>query len=274
MRPSAAAICGSESSGDGEAARINARSTAGTLAHYDAAVIRLAYLCAYAALAGLGEALVARPALLWLRSQGLPGPALAWNVPYGALLLACAAAVALFTLWLASMLSRGQKPRPTLHVAFLLLVGICFSLRAASGEPHAPRDPSAVLLEGLRAAAGELDRGYAGRYAPDATQLSFALAQVAAPPYRRLGRLIPLHARILSGADGPQLEALPEDLPGTLYVAISKDRQSAWLTALGLNGILSLPSRKPAIVAARSGTHVEPGGDPAVPVYPGMRTGK
>ena len=237
-------------------------------------MIRLAYLCAYAALAALGEALAARPALLWVRSQGLFAPALAWDVPYGALLLASAVSVALLTLWLASMLHRCQKRRPALHIAFLLLLAICFSLRGASGEPHPPRAPSPVLLEGLRAAAGELDRTYAGRYAPDATQFSFALAQVAAPPYRRLGRLIPLHIRILSGADGPQLDALPEDLPGTIYLAISQDRQSAWLTALGLNGILTLPSRKPAIVAARSGTHVEPGGDPAVPVYPGIRSRK
>jgi hypothetical protein len=237
-------------------------------------VIRLAYLCAYAMLAALGEALVARPALLWVRSQGLLGPALAWDVPYGALLLACAGSVALFTLWLASMLSRGHTPRPTLHIAFLLLFGICFSLRAASGEPRAPPDPSTALLEGLRAAATALDGSYTDRYAPDATQFNSSLVQVAPPPFRRLGRPIRLHARVLSGADGPQVEPLPDDLPGTVYISISKDRQSAWLTALDLDGILSLPSGKPAVGVARSGTHSEPGGDPAVPAYPGKRSGK
>jgi hypothetical protein len=168
------------------------------------------------------------------------------------------------------MLSRGQKPRPALHIAFLLLSGICFSLRAASGEPRPPRDVSAALFAGLHAAAGELDRTYAGLYAPDATQFRSVLAQVPPPPLRRLGRPLPLHARILS-ADGPQLEPLPEDLPGTLYVAISKDRQSAWLTALGLERIATLPSGKPAVVLARSGTHSGPGGDPAVPLYPRRR---
>ena len=225
------------------------------------------YLCAYAALAALGEALAARPALLWIRAQGVLSPALAWDVPCGALLCACAAGVGVFTLALASMLSRGRNPGPALHIAFLLLVGICFSLRAASGEPRAPHDPAVVLRAALRAAADELDRSYPGRYA-DAAQLSSTLAQAEPLPIRRLGRRIALHARVLSGAEGPQLDPLPEDAPGTVYVAISPDRQSAWLTALDMNGILALPSGKPAIVEARAGTHSEPGGDPALPVYP------
>ncbi|MGZ6125869.1 MAG: hypothetical protein ACXWLR_12965 [Myxococcales bacterium] len=237
---------------------------------YDAQVIgRVTYLAAYAALAALGEALVARPALLWVNSQGVFSPALAWDVPYGALLLACAILLALFTFGLASGVALGRKPRPPLHVAFLLAVGICFALRSASGDPLPPRDPKPALLHGLRTAADELDRGYAGLYAPDAGQFSSALAQVAPPGFRRLGRAIALHARILSGADGPQLEALPGDQPGTIYVAIAKDRQSAWLTALGLYGIVQLSSAKPAVAVARQGTHSLPGGDPGLPAYLG-----
>ena len=45
--------------------------------------VRIAYLAAYAALAALGEALVARNALVWLRGQGLLHPALPWDVPLG-----------------------------------------------------------------------------------------------------------------------------------------------------------------------------------------------
>ena len=65
-------------------------------------MIRIVYLCAYGALAALGEALVARPALVWVQSQGIFHTALAREVPYGALLAVAAAALALFTLWLAS----------------------------------------------------------------------------------------------------------------------------------------------------------------------------
>jgi hypothetical protein len=230
---------------------------------------RVTYLASYAALAALGEALVARPALLWVRSQGIFSPALAWDVRYGGLLLACAVLLALFTFGLASGIALGGKPRLPLHLAFLLAVGICFALRSASGNPRPPRDPAPALLDALRAAADELDRSYAGVYAPDASQFSSGLAQVTPPGFRRLGRAIPLHARILSGAEGPQVEPLPEDQPGTVYLAISKDRQSAWLTALGLNGVMTLPAGTPAIAIAQGGTHSLPGGDPHLPAYRG-----
>ena len=228
----------------------------------------MTYLAAYAALAALGEALVARPALLWLRSLGIFAPALAWDVPFGALLLFSAVLVAAFTFALASAVALGRSPRAPLHVAFLLAIGICFALRSASGNPRPPPDPAPALLDGLRAVADELDRGYAGSYAPDAGQFASALAQVAPPPFRRLGRRIPLHARVLSGADGPQLEALPEDLPGTVYVAISRDRRSAWITSLGLDGIVKLGPEQPAIAVAHAGTHAPPGRDAALPAYP------
>ena len=233
-----------------------------------AVIRRVTYLAIYAALAALGEALVARPALLWVRSQGIFQPALAWDVPFGALLLACAVLVALFTLGLASAVSLGRTPAIPLHLAFLLAIGICLAVRSASGNPRPPRDPAPALLDAVRTAADELDRGYAGSYAPDAGQFGSALAQVRPPGFRRLGRPIPVHARILSGADGPQLEPLPEDLPGTVYIAIARDRQSAWLTALGLDGIVLLRRDRPAVAEAHAGTHSLPGQDPALPAYP------
>ena len=235
-------------------------------------MIRLAYLAAYAGLAALGEALVARPALLWLRGQGLFGPALPWEVSLGALALLCAALVAIFTLWLASDAALGRRPRVPQHAAFLLLLAICFAVRSWGGDPRPPRDPLPSLLDGLRAAANEIDRDFHGSYVADAGQLNSALAQVAPPGYRRLGRSIPLHARVLSGAEGPQLSAMPGDLPGTIYVAIAPDRKAAWITALGLRGILPLSSGKPALIEAHGGTHSQIGRDPLVPAYPGMRS--
>jgi hypothetical protein len=234
-------------------------------------VIRLMYLCAYGVLAAIGEALVARPALLWVRSQGLIGPALAWDVPLGSLLLGCAALVAVFTLWLASEVAQRRRPPLLLHGAFLTAVGICFVVRSTSGNPRAPPDPAPSLLAGLRAAADELDRSYGGRYEPDAAQFASALARVQPPGFRRLGRTLALHARILSGADAAQSEPLEGDLPGTIYVAVSRDRQTAWLTAVGANGMLTLPSGTPALIEARAGTHALPGHDPLVPAYPRAR---
>ena len=235
-------------------------------------MIRLAYLSTYAALAALGEALVARPAVLWVKSQGIFAPELAWDVPFGGLLLCAAAGIALLTIWLASDAALGRRPALPLHAAFLLLVGICFAVRFASGDPPPPPDPTPRLLDALRAAADELDRDYRGAYAPDAAQFSSTLAQVAPPRFQRLGRQLPLHARILSGAYGPQLQALAGDQPGTIYVAISQDRQSAWLSALSLNGILAVASGRAAIAEAHAGTHSVPGADPAIPSYP--RTGR
>jgi hypothetical protein len=234
-------------------------------------VLRMAYLAVYAGLAALGEGLVARPALLWLRGQGLLRAALPWEVPMGGAALALAALVAVATLWLASDAALGRRPRVPQHAAFLALLGACLALRAGTAEPGPPRDPAPALLQGLRAAAEELDRDFHGRYLPDAGQINGALAQVPPPGFRRLGRSIPLHARVLSGAEGPQTEPLPGDEPGTIYVAISRDRAAAWLTALALPGVLRTPAGKPALIEAHAGTHSLPGRDPLVPAYPGMR---
>lgn len=229
--------------------------------------VRIGYLLVYAALAALGEALVARPALLWLRGQGLLHAALPWQVPLGGLAFACAALVALFTLFLAARAALGKKPRVPMHAAFLGLLVVCFAVRSWGGDARPPRDPKPVLLEGLRAAAAALDRDYRGAY--DAAAASSA--PLPAPGYRRLGRALPMRVRAVSG-EGPQLEPLPGDAPGTIYVAISGDRKAAWLTALGLSDVVKLASGKPALVELHEGTHSLPGRDPVVPAYPGMRS--
>jgi hypothetical protein len=61
---------------------------------------------------------------------------------------------------------------------------------------------------------------------------------------------------------GAQLEALPGDPPGTIYLCISSDEQRAWLSALALHGVL------PVTVQADAGTHPAPGFDPLLPLYP------
>jgi hypothetical protein len=238
--------------------------------------VRIAYLAAYAALAALGEALVARPALLFLRSQGILRAALPWDVPLGGLAFLLAALVALFTLWLAAGASLGSRPRVPHHAAFLLVFAACLTVRAWSGEPRPPRDPAPALLEGLRTAAAELDRDYRGNYAADTSRLDAVLAQLPPPGFRRLGRSLRLHARVLALTDGAQAEPLVGDEPGTIYVAISRDGTAAWLTALTLRAgrpdVLRTLSGKPALIEAHSGTHSLPGRDPNVPAYPGMRS--
>ena len=234
--------------------------------------LRIAYLAAYAALAALGEALVARPALLWLRGQGLSAPALPWDVPLGGLALLLAALVAASTLWLAGSAALGRRPRVPQHAAFLLLLALCLAARAGSGEPLPPADPAPALLEGLRTAAAALDRDYLGAYVPDAAALDSSLANLPAPGYRRLGRTLPLHVRIIPSAAAAQLDPLPGDAPGTLYLALSADRKSVWLTALALRSVLRLASGRPALIESHAGTHSLPGRDPQVPAYPGMRS--
>lgn len=234
--------------------------------------LRIAYLAAWAALAALGEALVARPALLWLRGQGLLRAALPWEVPLGSLAFLLAVLVALSTLWLAASAALGRRPRVPQHAAFLMVLATCLAVRAGSGEPRPPPDPALALLEGLRTTAAALDRGYHAQYALDAPALEAVLSKLSLPGYRRLGRVLRLRIRVLSPAGGAQLAPLAGDSPGTLYVAASADRKSVWLTALALRGVLLLASGTPALIEAHAGTHSLPGRDPHIPAYPGMRS--
>lgn len=231
-------------------------------------MLRAASFALSAAFAALGVALAGRPALLWLRSQGLLRPTLGWDVPLGALSLVLVLTLTCLTLWLAVATALGRPGRVQVHAALLLLAAACVGARAAAPPPVPPRDPAPVLLDALRRTAEDLDARYASRYLPDASVLNAALAGVPDPGFRRLGRPLRAHARVLSGAAGPQLEPLPEDDPATLYVAVSADRHSVWLTALGLDGILRLSSGKPAQLEAHGGTHNLPGRDAMVPVYP------
>ena len=99
-------------------------------------MIRLLYVWAYAALTAVGFALVARPATLWLRSQAMTDPA--WDVPFGPAFVAAAVALALLAGWLAGEIALRRRPGARLHLALLLAVALCFTLRRTAADP-APR---------------------------------------------------------------------------------------------------------------------------------------
>jgi hypothetical protein len=231
--------------------------------------LRFFYVATYAAFAAFGVALLARPALSWLRGLGLFAPALSAAGFAGwasaALLLLLVAG----TLALAMAIALGRKPGLPLHAAFLGLVACALALRAAS-VPPAAADPGPALRDALRAAAGALDASHAvdHRYDPEVSALQAALDALPPSPFRQRAKPIRYTARVLHFA-GPQLEPLPGDLPATIYVAIAAGGQGAWLSVTTLrHGRVEV---FPAVVEARSGTHSEPGESLLLPRYPGMR---
>jgi len=225
---------------------------------------RVAAIGLYAVLAALGAALLARPAFLWLYGLGLARPVRPWEVPLGGAAASLMVVLAAFTSGVLVHVARGGKLRRGHHFALLLLVGLALALRAGSGDIRAPADPAPRLIAGLRAASAALDAGYVltGRYAPDAALIQGALSGLPGAGFVHRGHQLGLSAHILHGMHGPQLEALPGDLPGTIYVAISSDEQRAWFSALSLHRVL------PITVEATAGTHSAPGFDPFLPVYP------
>ena len=227
-------------------------------------MVRAAYLAVYAGLAALGIALLARPAALWAEGLGLFHPVQPWAVPLGSPAALLAALIGIVTLAMAVQAIAGTRPRRRYHLALLLLLALALGLRAASGDLAPPADPAARLIEGLRTAAAVLDAEYASsrRYAPTAGLLQGALSALPAPGFVYRGRQLRLSARILHGMRGAQLDALPGDPPGTIYVCISSDEQRAWLSALALRGAI------PVTAQAQAGTHPAPGFDPLLPLYP------
>lgn len=238
--------------------------------------MRAVYLGVYGLLAALGAALLARPALLTFRGLGLFEPALPWDVPLGGAALLLFSVLAIFTAVLAVAAALGRKPRVPEHAAFLALLAAAIGVRVNAGEPAAPSDPSPALIAGLRSAAAAADARYAvqGRYALDERALDAELSKAPPPGFRFRGRALPLRAKIVARAAGPQLAPDRGDLPGTIVVAVSPDASRLWLTALTQRGgrveVLTSEGR-PVSLQARAGTHGAPGRDPLVPAYPSMR---
>jgi hypothetical protein len=233
--------------------------------------VRFFYVATYAAFAACGAALLARPALNWVRGLGLFAPALP-AAGYGG--WASATLLVLLgagTLAMAIALALGHKPGLASHAAFLGLVACALALRAASAPPSSA-DPDGALREALRAAAGALDASYAvdHRYHPGANPVQAALDALTPSPFRHRAKPLRYTARLLQKAEGPQRTPLPADLPATVYVAVEPGGQGAWLSVTTLrDGRVEI---LPAVVEARSGTHSEPGETLLLPRYPRMRT--
>ena len=235
-------------------------------------MVRALSLLAYAAFAALGAGLLARPALAWLLGLGLLRRVLPAEVPLGGLSALLLLAIAAATLRLAVAAALERRAGLRSHLVLLVLAAAALVLRGVAGAPGAPRDPAPALLDAVRAAADAADAHYASAkaYSLDEAALDASLSRLPRPGFTRFGRALPLRARIVGGALGPQLAALPGDGPGTIYLAVSGDRQRSWITALGLRGVLT-SSGRPVMIQARAGTHSAPGRDPLVPVYPGMK---
>ena len=238
--------------------------------------VRAAYLLFYGLFAALGAALLARPALLFARGLGLLRPVLPWEVPLGAVALLVFVALAGFTVALAVAVAVGRKPRLAEHAAFLALLAVAVVVRTTGAEPARAADPGLALLAGLRAAADAADAAHAARgsYELDEAVLEAALGPLQRPGFRHRGRDLSLRAKLVTGAQGPQLAPESGDLPGTIIVAVSPDRSRAWLTALTLREGKTSPltsEGRPVVLQARAGTHSAPGRDPMVPAYPSMR---
>jgi hypothetical protein len=236
--------------------------------------VRVAYGLSYAGVAALSMALVARPAILWLDGLGLQGPVLAARVPLGAAFFAVAALVCAATLRVSLGLAERVRPRIPEHAAFLVLLGFALGLRGWADAPQPAEDPAPALRAGLRAVAVALETSYPlqGRYSAEAVPLEAAIAALSLPGFALRGRLLPLNVRVIASAARPQVDALPGDLPGTVYVALSPDRSRAYLTALTLREgrpeTMRAGDGRALILQARGGTHGELGQDPLLPAYP------
>jgi hypothetical protein len=188
-------------------------------------MVRAASYALHAVFASIGAALLASPALAWVRGLGLDRPVMAADVPLG------------------------------------------WALRAGIGEFRRAPDPAPRLVDAMAVVAEALDAEYARthRYASPSRLLE--PTSIALPPTGLVhrGRELRAIARVLTGMRSPQLDAIAGDAPGTIYVAISPDEQSAWVSALSLDGVL------PITVHAHGGTHSPPGFDALLPLYPKRR---
>ena len=227
-------------------------------------MLRSASVALYAAFAALGAAVLARPAVLWVRGLGLSRPVVPWPVSLGWAAALGFALLAAATFALALQSASGRPLRKSHASVLLLLVGVALALRAGSGDLRPGPHPAPRLIAGLRTAANVLDAEYAvtHRYAPTPGALQGALSALPPPGFVHRARELRLTSRILHGMSGPQSEPLPGDPPGTLYVSISSDEQRAWLSALSVEAVL------PVTIESRAGTHSAPGFDPLLPMYP------
>jgi hypothetical protein len=236
--------------------------------------LRVLSLLLYAAAAALGEALVARPALLFARGLGIFRTVLPWRVPFGALQLLLALGIAGCALLLGVRVVRRQ-PRLRWHATLLALLALSLGVRGVADEPQPPADPLPALLIGLRTAAGAVEHSFGSAWPLDRAAIDAELARLDPPGYVRFGRRLPLRVALFACedcGDGAPLEDTQTALePGTVCVRSPHQRRIAWLNVRTLNGFATLPDGKQAVIEVRGGTHTVPGRDPLLPAYPGMR---
>ena len=230
-------------------------------------MVRAASYALHAVFASIGAALLASPALAWVRGLGLDRPVMAADVPLGwaAVLLGLALIAAVCVMAVRAAL--GRSPGAASRIAVLLIAACALALRAGIGELRRGPDPAPRLVDAMAIVAEALDAEYARthRYASPSRLLE--PTSIALPPTGLVhrGRELRAIARVLTGMRSPQLDAIAGDAPGTIYVAISPDEQSAWVSALSLDGVL------PITVHAHGGTHSPPGFDALLPLYPKRR---
>jgi hypothetical protein len=237
--------------------------------------LRASSLLLYAAVAALGEALVARPALLFARGLGLLHTVLPWRVPFGALELLLALGIAACALLLGVRVMQ-EKPRLRWHAALLGLLALSLCVRGAADEPRPPADPLPALMTGLRAAASAVERRFAAARPLDSAAIDGELALLEPPGFVRFGRRLPLRIHAVECGDCGEGEPLDDErarslAPGTICVLLPRGRRIAWLNVRTLHGFAALPDGRQAVIDVRGATHTVPGRDPLLPAYPAMR---
>jgi hypothetical protein len=245
------------------------------------AKLRAAYAVVYGAAAIFGAALLTPTAVDFVRGLGLVRPVLDVPRPAGAPALFLLVLLGALTMRFALALVQGSRPRLREHGVFLFLIAAAIAVLAVAGPGRPPPDPTPALEAGLRAAAHALEATWTGgRYEPDPAALSAAVARLPSPGFVLRGRRLPLLVRLAplalreAGPDLGVVEPSPDDVPGTIYVALSGDGTRAWLSAVTLGPSRPEPLRagaRPLVVQARRGIHGAIGSDPLLPAYPGRR---
>lgn len=227
-------------------------------------MIRAASLALYAAFAVLAAALLAAPAAAWVRGLGLDGPVVPAEVPLGCGAVLLGGALAASVTAIAIRAALGRSPGTVARTSVLLITAAALALRAAIGDVRAGPDPAPRLVRALQALADSLDAEYARthRYAATSPLLDSTLSALPPTGVVHRGRELRVAVRVFMRTHGAQVDSIPGDPPGTIYLSISPDEQSTWLSALSVDGVL------PLTVYAHAGAHSQPGFDPLLPLYP------
>jgi hypothetical protein len=115
-------------------------------------MLRAVHFVMYGGSAALGMALVAPPAVLWVRSLGMFAPMLLWDVPLGWAFATTALALAACTVMLAVRVSIKRTRGLAHHAALLLLAAAALALRGGSPAPRPSTSPTSSPADAGRVA--------------------------------------------------------------------------------------------------------------------------